>query len=185
MLLENIQPEGQQRRWYEQDHGFARLLILIERMPQESMRLLGYRLLLNNARRARKQLADIQAYHPVEVVDGKDRLDPTLLRRHYDQDPVLKKVYDELYALPVQCMAAVGFNLAETLELLLTYAQSCKQVNQAPKADEILNMMRIGLYEGMRNAHVSLASYIGESLYKELIEQSSSKSLEGAEQPSV
>ncbi len=168
MLLDKIQPTGHQRRWYEQDPGFSRLLLFIDKMGQEEMRIIGSRLLLNNCRYINQQIVAMMTEHALVMSDGRSRLAPELSRRATDANPKLRQFYDALYGLPAQGMTAVGFNLTDTLELLLTYSMSCSQMETPPQPQEILNMIRIGLDEGLRTSQITLKEYIGTELFQEL-----------------
>ncbi len=168
MLLDKIQATGHQRRWYEQDPGFSRLLLLIEKMGQEEMRIISIRLLLNNCRQINEQIATMLADPSISMPNGRSRLDAQQSRRKNDSNPKLRQLYDALYSVPAQGMTAVGFNLTDTLELLLTYSLSCSQMKTRPQPQEILNMIRIGLHEGLRSSQTSLQEYIGAELFQEL-----------------
>ncbi len=168
MLLDKIQSTGPQRRWYEQDPGFSRLLLLMKKMEQDKLRRVSIRLLLNNGRYINQQITTMVASQPIDMPDGRSRLAPDQNRRQTDSNPDLRRFYDTLYSIPAQGLTAVGFNLTDTFELLLTYSMSCRQMQTVPQPQEILNMIRIGLHEGIRTSQTSLKDYIGEDLFQEL-----------------
>ncbi len=171
MLLTNIQPGSQLRRWYDQDRGCSRLLLLLYEMAQPDLRHAAARLLMNYAQRIQ---ADIKAQsknvpNSLGLPGIREKyMTSQYARRQYDRDPLMKQTHSILYNLPMQGLTAVGFHLTDTFEMLVIYSFACDRLHAQPDPKEVLNIMRVGLHEGLLQAQQTLAEYIGQDLYADL-----------------
>lgn len=174
MLLTNIQPKGQLRRWYDQDRGCTRLLLLLNEMSQPELRQAAARLLMNYAQRV---LDDIRAQSKNQPNSmglpaiREKYMTSQYARRQYDRDDLMKKAHGLLYNLPIPGLTAVGFHLTDTFEMLVIYSFACERLHAQPDPKEVLNIMRVGLYEGLVQAQQTLAEYIGQDLYDDLAQE--------------
>jgi hypothetical protein len=68
-------------------------------------------------------------------------------------------------------LTAIGFNLTDTFEMLVIYSFACDRLHAQPDTKEVLNIMRVGLHEGIQEARETLANYIGHDLYNDLTQE--------------
>jgi hypothetical protein len=170
MLLGKLKVSEYSRRWYDQDRGCARLILLIHEIKNPSLNQAACKMLKNFSAKVNQEIA-YRTNDPSQLglAGIRDRyLKGTHSRRRYDRKSDLRSAVQELYLLPPQGLTAVGFQLNQTMEMLVVYSFALDKLEAQPDPKEVLNIMRVGLHEGMEAAQETLAECIGSDLFKEL-----------------
>ncbi|MBK8189150.1 MAG: hypothetical protein IPK79_01720 [Vampirovibrionales bacterium] len=170
MLLPQIQPMGPMRRWYDQDPGCARLLLLLDKMSQPDLRQAAIRLLANFTEKVLAKMTDTGKYalHSIGLPALREKyMTRRFMRRAYDHQDDLREIYGLLYRLPTPGLAALGFNLSDAFELLTIYSYACEQLFAEPDPEEVLNLVQRSLHDGLGVGRDTLIEYIGKNMFSD------------------
>lgn len=168
MLLPNIQPVCPMRRWYDQDPGCTRLLLLLEKITQPELRQAAIRLLGNVTNKVLAKMTDTGKYalHSIGLPAIREKyMTRRFMRRSYDASDDLRDICSTLYQLPLPGLAALGFSLTDAFELLVIYSFACEELYAQPDPEEVLNLVQRSLHEGLQVGRDTLIEYIGKNMF--------------------
>lgn len=161
------------RRWYDQEPSCSRLLAQMNGMPHEEMREFCARVLVNFAEKLRKDMHRKGSLKPSVNSIGVPAITSLYRfgfkkRRWYDKNLTLHKAVGELYMLPPEGLAVLGFKLGDTFGLLQVYSSVCSQVEQEPELADMTLISTKSLQDGKKEAEDVLIAIVGKDLYESL-----------------
>ena len=134
-------------RWYDIDEHLRETVETMERMTNDSQYLFGYLLCflgeeVVKAQGKKEALKELDWDKLMGLVKSKRK------RRWYDQDPVMHKAFNILYALNDQDKILVGDELYLPVRLVRRYERRCEDSSQRCDIDTICDIVETFFTEG-------------------------------------
>jgi hypothetical protein len=172
--LHYYKPNGTLRRWYDQEPACREVLHHLQHMDVPAVQAFAANFIAHLAEEVQTTLHLRSGSAPKTL--GLAGIKETYLsrsqnKRWYDQKPHLKQAVSRFYTLPMQGLAALCFKLQEPMGLLATYSYVCQQLGQQPQEEDMTQLMRVGLFEGVEQAEDTLKALVGIDLYTALLNE--------------
>ncbi len=156
------------QRWYDQEPNCTKMLVHLREIKQPEVQEFCGRMMLTVGEHLRKEVQR-QSDRGVSSIGigGIEALYQFSRekRRWYDTITSVKQAVNLLYTLPPEGIVAYGFALGDTMGLISIYSQVCIDTKQKPTINDLVNISKTSLEQGLPEAIDLLKSLIGDELF--------------------